>query len=121
VVTSWNNPRYGDILTGADGHVLYIYLRDRSTAPGAPGNGHPQCTGSCAEAWPPLAASDPHLMRAAGDVRQELLSWIDGQVAYNTAPLYFCACDTGPHETNGQGASGLFYVIDVNGHAIMTL
>jgi predicted lipoprotein with Yx(FWY)xxD motif len=111
VVTSWNSPKYGEILTGANGRVLYLFTPDDAT-------GTPTCTGSCAAAWPPLMASGaPH---AEGQVNQSLLGVSGGQVTYNGHPLYFYAADSGPDQTNGQGSGGIWYVVTVAGAANMS-
>src|SRR5579864_3230255 len=50
VVSSTNNQSYGQILVDAQGRTLYLFTPDD-------GMSSPQCTGSCAQTWPPLKAS----------------------------------------------------------------
>ena len=54
-------------------------------------------------------------LHAQGQARQALLGTEDGQVTYNGHPLYFYAGDSGPHQTNGQGVGGIWYVINTDG------
>lgn len=107
IVTSWNSPKYGEILTGANGHVLYLYTADDAT-------GTPTCTGNCAAVWPPLEAGSG-TPRAEGGVQQSKLAVKDGVVTYNNHPLYYYTGDSGADQTNGQGSGG-FYVVETSGN-----
>jgi predicted lipoprotein with Yx(FWY)xxD motif len=109
-VTSWVSPKYGAILTGADGHVLYLFTPDGAT-------GTPTCTGSCAAAWPPLSAGNSR-PQAEGQAHQAMLGVSNGQVTYNGHPLYYYSGDPAPHQTNGQGVNGIWYVIDTGGNPV---
>lgn len=112
VVTSWVSPKYGQILVDSRGFVLYLFTPDDAT-------GTPTCTGSCAAAWPPFkpGAGAPH---AEGAVQQSKLGVSGGQVTYNGHPLYFYAGDPGAHQANGQCSGRIWYVIGVDGNAVMT-
>jgi predicted lipoprotein with Yx(FWY)xxD motif len=109
-VSSRTNPRYGDIVTDASGRTLYLYTPDQ-------GQRSPQCTGSCAGAWPPLKTSGPP--RAEGKAKQALLGVEDGQVTYNGHPLYDYSGDSAPGQTNGEGVAG-FFVVSTSGNAVLS-
>jgi predicted lipoprotein with Yx(FWY)xxD motif len=108
VVSSWSSSSLGEIISDSAGRTLYIYTPDE-------GQSSPQCTstGGCASTWPPLDAHGT--LHAQGHAQQSLLGTEDGQVTYNGHPLYFYAGDSAPHETNGQGVGGIWYVINTNG------
>jgi predicted lipoprotein with Yx(FWY)xxD motif len=108
VVNSWRSPKNGVILVDGTGHVLYLYTPDDAT-------GTPTCTGSCAAAWPPLAAQGGKA-QASGAVSQSKLSVVNGQVAYNGHPLYRYGGDSGPHQTHGQKSGGIWYVVSTSGN-----
>jgi len=103
----------GQILTAANGMTVYVFMPDAQ--------GAPTCTGSCAQAWPPLTAEGGQV--TAGDgVDSSLLGTVarpdDTQVTYNGWPLYFFSGDSGPGVTNGQGQGGVWYVLDPTGNPI---
>jgi predicted lipoprotein with Yx(FWY)xxD motif len=85
-------------LVDARGLSLYFFAND------AVGGGTSACTGQCASAWPPLAASGP--LTAGAGVSGELgtMTRADGmeQVTYNGRPLYLFANDQAPGDTNGK-------------------
>lgn len=99
-----DNPEFGEILVGPNGHTLYLFERDQGTTTA--------CTGGCANAWPALsAAGEP----TAGDgVEPAKLSAVEGQVpnhvAYNGHLLYFFARDTAPGEVTGIDVEAWFPV-----------
>lgn len=111
VVSSTNSSRYGPILTDARGRTLYLFTPHDATS-------SPQCTGSCAQTWPPVKASGKP--RAEGGAKQSLLSVVDGQVAYNGHPLYYYSGDTASGQTNGQGVGGIWYVVSTSGSAVIS-
>jgi predicted lipoprotein with Yx(FWY)xxD motif len=114
VVTSWNSPKYGQILVDSRGRVLYLFTPDDAT-------GTPTCNSSngCSAAWPPFDPTNG-APRAQGAVQQSLLGTNSGQITYNGHPLYFYAGDSGADQTNGQCSSNIWYVIGVDGNAVMT-
>ena len=80
-----------------------------------------ECIGACADNWPPLL-TDGEPVAAHDAVDQELLGTIerddgDLQVTYADKPLYFHSTDRQPGQTNGQGSSGLFWLVTVDGDA----
>jgi predicted lipoprotein with Yx(FWY)xxD motif len=88
----------GQILVGANGRTLYLFMADTGMTS--------RCAGSCAQNWPPLHTTGvPH---AVGGVSQHLLGMTrrgDGtmQVTYNGHPLYYFIADTGPGMAGGEG------------------
>ena len=88
----------GQILVGANGKTVYVFLADKGMTS--------TCNGSCAQNWPPVTTTGtPH---AAGGVSQALLGTTkraDGatQVTYHGHPLYYFIADTGPGMANGEG------------------
>jgi len=121
--TDSREPRRGTVVTTADsayGPMLFdrsgqaIYLFDRETT------STPQCSGACAQAWPPvLTQGQPG---AAGAVRPRLLGTTrraDGslQVTYDGHPLYFYAHE-GKHEVlchNVSEFGGVWLVVTPGG------
>lgn len=96
----------GNILVGADGMTLYAFTNDA--------DGQSECTGTCAEAWPPLIVGE------GWDVGPELDSAIfnthtreDGtkQLVIGQWPLYYYAQDTVPGDMKGQGSGGVWFVV----------
>jgi predicted lipoprotein with Yx(FWY)xxD motif len=109
-VSSTNNATYGPILVDGNGRTLYLFTPDD-------GMSTPQCTGGCAQTWPPLKASGaPH---ATGGAQQSLLGVESGQVTYNGHPLYRYASDSAPGQTNGQGVGGIWYVVSTSGNPVL--
>jgi predicted lipoprotein with Yx(FWY)xxD motif len=88
----------GQILVGANGKTVYVFLADTGTTS--------TCNGSCAQNWPPVTTTGtPH---ATGGASQALLATskrADGatQVTYHGHPLYYFIADTGPGTANGEG------------------
>ncbi len=112
-VDSASVPPYGTILTSGSGHTLYRYTPD--------GTGPSTCTGSCAQAWPPVTvpAGTTRVAAGAGVTAADLgtVARSDGslQVTYNRMPLYTYAGDTAAGQATGQGIGGQWYVIPTSG------
>ena len=98
----------GKVLASSRGLTLYYYTEDK------PGSGKSVCTGSCAAAWPPLAAP----VRAP-------TAWLPGklgvitrpggvrQVTINGYPIYLYAGDKAPGQATGNGIEGAWHVIKI--------
>jgi predicted lipoprotein with Yx(FWY)xxD motif len=106
----------GRYLTGAGGRALYLWAADR--------HDKSNCTGECAQAWPPLLSK---AKPAAGSgVRASELGTIarrgaERQVTYDGHPLYYFAGDSGRGMTNGQGSSAFgakWWLVSPSGTAI---
>ena len=99
----------GTVLASSRGLTLYYYTEDK------PGSGKSACTGSCASAWPPLAAP----VRAPAGVRLPgLLGVITRpggvrQVTINGYPIYTYAGDKAPGQVAGNGIEGAWHVIKI--------
>jgi predicted lipoprotein with Yx(FWY)xxD motif len=90
----------GQILVGANGKTVYVFLADVGTTS--------HCNGSCANNWPPVTTTGAP--KAAGGVSQALLGTTKRangttQVTYHGHPLYYFIADTGPGMANGEGLS----------------
>ncbi len=107
----------GQILVGANGRTLYLFMADAGIMS--------RCTGSCAQNWPPLTTSG--VPQAEGGVSQHLLGTTrrgDGttQVTYNGHPLYYFIADAGPGSAGGEGINAFgarWEVVDAAGNAVV--
>jgi len=90
----------GAVLVAPDGMTLYTFDEDADRIS--------NCTGLCAEAWPPLMASDGAeatdgfsvIARSSGGM----------QWAYNGQPLYLYYGDSNPGDVSGDGIDGVWHV-----------
>lgn len=91
----------GQIMTTPDGMTVYTFDQD---TPGAS-----SCYGACAEEWPPVIA--PSDAQPFGQM--SIVERTDGtrQWAYNDMPLYLYHDDTAPGEVEGDGAGGVWHVV----------
>jgi predicted lipoprotein with Yx(FWY)xxD motif len=93
------NATLGNILTDSAGMTLYVFNHD---TPGAS-----NCTGTCAQNWPPLTVPADAMPTAGTGITGQLsvIPRSDGtyQVTYNDMPLYRFIGDKQPGDTNGQG------------------
>ncbi len=93
-------------LVGPDGLALYIFTQDDP--------GVSNCTGACAQAWPPLMG-DQELLGQAHPSLTGTLGLIERpngsmQVTYNDAPLYYFASDRQPGDTTGHEVGGVWFL-----------
>jgi predicted lipoprotein with Yx(FWY)xxD motif len=97
----------GTVLAGGKGLTLYYYTADK------PGSGKSVCTGTCAQAWPPLTApvKAPAGAKMPGPIA--MITRADGvkQVTLNGYPLYYYAGDKAPGQATGNGVGGTWHVI----------
>jgi len=107
-------PGLGEIITDGTGLTLYMYAPDH--------RGLSQCSGFCAQQWPPLVLPRGVTRPKAGPgVRASLLGTVrraNGQLqeTYGGWPLYLWIGDTGPGQATGQADDmGLWYVLSVTG------
>jgi predicted lipoprotein with Yx(FWY)xxD motif len=103
----------GEILVGAEGMTLYGFTQDI--------DGVSTCTGTCAEAWPPV------LVGADWTVGPELDSGVfstvrrdDGseQLVAGKWPLYYYAGDATQGDLTGQAAGDVWYVVGTDARLI---
>ena len=86
------------------GYALYVF--DSDTVNGTSSN----CTGGCANAWPPLLVTDdtPSGILGLGSITRDDNS---EQVTYQGRPLYFYVNDTAVGQFNGDNAPGWHSVV----------
>jgi predicted lipoprotein with Yx(FWY)xxD motif len=101
--------RAGTVLASSRGLTLYYYTKDK------PGSGKSACTGTCATAWPPLAApvKAPAGVRLPGKLRTITRPNGVKQVTLNGYPLYFYVGDKAPGQATGNGIGGAWHVIKI--------
>ena len=107
----------GNALVDGAGRALYLFEADNGTTS--------NCSGQCAQIWPPLLVGGMAPM-PSGDVQAALLGTTtraDGakQVTYNGHPLYYFMGDKAPGDARGQGINrfgGGWYVVDPAGNKI---
>jgi len=103
----------GDVLVDADGRTLYVFTKDAG--------GKSNCTGQCAQTWPPLTATGaPTAGEGADATKLGTITRDDGsaQVTYAGSPLYLYAPDTSPGDTKGQGVGGVWFVVSPDGKPV---
>lgn len=90
----------GKVLADAKGMTLYTFDKDAA--------GKSNCTGQCAQNWPPLAAAAD--AQSSGD--WTVINRDDGskQWAFKGKPLYTWVKDTKPGDTAGDGVNGTWHV-----------
>jgi len=107
-VDAASSPKFGTVLTGPDGKTLYVHAGDSATTS--------TCTGACATAWPPLAATGQPTAGPGVTGQLGTLTRADGtkQVSYAGMPLYSWQGDAKPGDVTGDGVEG-FAVATVGG------
>jgi predicted lipoprotein with Yx(FWY)xxD motif len=100
-------------LTDAAGKTLYYVATDTPT--------RSTCTGMCASVWLPLLSDSAPATGAPLPGKLALVKTANGsQVSYNGHPLYTYSGDSGPHQANGQGVAGQWWVATVDLKPAMT-
>ncbi len=105
----------GNILTDGAGMTLYVFKND------TPGTSN--CTGTCAQNWPPLTIDAEGQEPVAGTGVTGKLDFIDRsdgtyQVTYDGMPLYRFSGDKAPGDINGQGKlNGAWSVVSLTAAA----
>jgi len=90
----------GDVLVfGDDNRTLYTFANDA--------DGQSNCSGGCAEVWPPAIASE---VASSGDFSTITRDDNTLQWAFKDRPLYFYQGDAVEGEINGEGINGVWYV-----------
>jgi predicted lipoprotein with Yx(FWY)xxD motif len=113
---STRKAKLGTFLVDGRGRTLYLFRKDKTR--------HSTCTGTCAEAWPPVTTREKP--EAEGAVKASRLSTSrrphgSKQVVYNGHPLYRYAFDSKAGQTKGQGVDGFgarWWVVAPSGKAI---
>ena len=105
--------KLGKILVTADGRTIYAFTKDTA--------GTPTCTGACAENWPAVLVTGT----PSGDgIDASLVSTVPSasgggqQLKIEDYPVYTFVGDAAPGDVNGQGVSGVWFVVGTNGEPI---
>ena len=108
---------HGTYLTGASGRALYLWVGDS--------DGASNCSGACANAWPPVIARTPAASGGAIAAALGTIIRFDGseQVSYHGHPLYYSTADPGPGTTHAEGSNSFgasWWLVAPSGAAITT-
>jgi predicted lipoprotein with Yx(FWY)xxD motif len=93
------------VLTNTQGLTLYYFTSDSAT--------QSACSGSCAKIWPPMLSTGSGGPTSSTSLTGTLSVQTDAngnQIEYNGHPLYTYSGDTAPHQTNGEGLFGKWFV-----------
>ncbi len=97
----------GQFLTANNGMAVYTHDGDTT--------GVSNCTGSCADMWPPYTVSSSVSIKAPANVSGTVgtIRRADNslQVTYNGKPLYFYSKDTVAGKASGQGSGNVWFVL----------
>jgi predicted lipoprotein with Yx(FWY)xxD motif len=104
-VTVATDAKLGKYLAGEDGKTLYVFKKDTANTS--------NCSGGCAQTWPPFVLEAGEQVEAAAGVTGTLTTFAraDGpkQVAYNGTPLYYFASDAKAGDVMGQGIGNVWF------------
>ena len=94
--------KLGVIVTDPKGMTLYTFTKDKT--------GVSNCTGDCAQLWPPYIAKS---QTGTGSASITVIKRSDGtmQYAWKGMPLYYYAQDTKAGDTSGNGVGGVWSVV----------
>jgi predicted lipoprotein with Yx(FWY)xxD motif len=104
-----SHTRVGPVLASSRGLTLYYYSADKRHS------GKSACTGTCATAWPPVAApvKAPAGVRLPGKLGVITRPGGLRQVTLNGYPLYFYIGDKAAGQITGDGVGGAWHVIKI--------
>ena len=104
--------KLGKIVVDANGMTLYAFLKDTG--------GTPACSGACANAWPPAAATGTPTAGTGITGSLTAVARPDGsmQLKLGDWPLYRFAGDAAAGDANGQGSNGVWYVVGADGQPV---
>jgi len=95
------------VLTDAKGMTLYYVATDTATTS--------SCTSGCAKTWLPLLSASAPTAGAPLPGKLAVVKTANGsQVSYNGHLLYTFEGDSAPHQANGQGLGGKWWVAKVD-------
>ena len=109
-VTLHSTSSHGKVLATSTGRPLYLYTPD--------GRNKSTCTGGCNATWQPLLTRGKPV--AGMGVKRSLLGTATRpngklQVTYNGYPLYRYGGDSAAGQTNGEGSSGVWFLVSALG------
>ncbi|MGB3441662.1 MAG: hypothetical protein WBA97_23200 [Actinophytocola sp.] len=104
-------PGFGPALTDRDGRTLYLFTLDNNKP------SRSTCEGECAANWPPLLITGDVRVSGVDPALVGEVTRADGtrQVTVGGWPVHTYTKDTAPGQTNGHGASGVWFVIEPAG------
>lgn len=107
----------GKIVVDGKGMTAYFFDKDIANS------GKSACTGQCAAIWPAITSKSatPSVTGVTGNVGTITGVAGDKQVTINGRPIYTYADDTAPGDTNGQGVSGIWYIVSPSGAEIRSV
>jgi predicted lipoprotein with Yx(FWY)xxD motif len=102
----------GEMLVGEDGFTVYGFKPDAG--------GTPSCVDACAGAWPPVLVDSAELPAGLDPAVFSVVEYPDGGFILRAGewPLYYYSGDSAAGETNGQGVSDVWYVVDPAGQLV---
>ena len=115
MVNTSSRSNLGVHLVDGDGMTIYLYTRDERNVT--------NCSGGCAEAWPPLVTEgEPTPGEGLDDGRLGTITREDGssQVTYNGWPLYRFSGDQAAGDANGQDSRGVWFTVTTDGGPIQS-
>jgi predicted lipoprotein with Yx(FWY)xxD motif len=98
------------VVTDAQGFTLYSFAPDTATTS--------NCTGACAQIWPPVAAPATPGQGVTGKLGTITRSDGSKQSTYNGRPLYTYTADTAAGQANGNGINvegGVWHEVTASG------
>lgn len=103
----------GEILTDADGNVIYFFANDAEGEPST-------CEGDCAGNWPPVPAEGTPTAGEGVEAELGTTEATDGttMLTVNGYPAYYFAGDEAAGDTNGQGVGEVWWVFGPDGEPI---
>lgn len=108
-----DSPAVGQYVSDGTGRSLYRF--DKDTAQPSASN----CSGQCAETWPPLTVTREQALFAAGvdPQRVGLIERADGncQITIGGWPVYYFSKDKNPGDLLGQGVGGTWFAVAPTG------
>lgn len=106
-----SHPELGDILVGPEKMTLYMFDSDTK------GGKSSTCSGSCADAWPPLTVDGEPVKGEAVTAQVATFERSSGerQVTAGGWPLYYFQSDEAPGDAKGQGVSDVWWVLAPDG------
>lgn len=109
-------PRMGNVVTDAEGWVLYRFDKDKAKPPTS------NCVDDCAKLWPPVLADDTLKLSGIAAGQVDTIERADGglQVTIGGWPVYRYIGDKKPGTWKGQNVGGVWFVVAKDGKKNLT-